>query len=505
MRLRTLAASLLLAATPAFAQPTAFFQQLLDPEPVAASRFGASVDLSGDFVVVGEPGEEGATGTAFVYLRGTGTDTWALQQELAPANVSSGGEFDPAYGTSVAIRGRTIAVGAPLDSETAINSGAVIVFEYDAKAAAWTELDKLKASTPELEDQFGFAIAATDEVIVVGAYGDDDQATDAGAVYVYEREAESDSWDFAQKLVADDAEEGDRFGYSVAASGTTIAVGIFNEFAPTDIGAAYVFEQAEEDGPWEQVQTLEASDAEPGDRFGSAVGIGNDVVLVGAPQGGVGDSGAAYFFERDGNAWTEVARVVSAAPLPNSLFGQSVSVENGVALIGAPQEDIEGTDTGAAYLFVDGGTWSPVARLSLVNAQDDAIFGSAVSVSSGVAVVGAPQDNIDNNVVGAAYLFGVPATDSEGEVGASALRLDAPYPNPFSAGTRIGYTLAEASDVQLAVYDVLGREVAVLEEGLHPAGPHTVEWSARGLSAGIYIVRLQAGDTSITRRLLLTR
>ncbi len=79
------------------------------------------------------------------------------------------------------------------------------------------------------------------------------------------------------------------------------------------------------------------------------------------------------------------------------------------------------------------------------------------------------------------------------------------YPNPFNPSTVISYQLAVNSKVQLAVYDMLGREVAVLINGLKSAGTHTVEFNATNIPSGIYIYKLETENISLTRRMTLIK
>ncbi|MGE5314636.1 MAG: alpha/beta hydrolase-fold protein [Acidobacteriota bacterium] len=84
-------------------------------------------------------------------------------------------------------------------------------------------------------------------------------------------------------------------------------------------------------------------------------------------------------------------------------------------------------------------------------------------------------------------------------------RLEQNYPNPFNPSTRIRFFLARTSPVRLAIYDVLGREVAVLVNGRMEAGSHSVEWNAGAASSGIYFYRIDAGAYSATRKLAVVR
>ncbi len=83
--------------------------------------------------------------------------------------------------------------------------------------------------------------------------------------------------------------------------------------------------------------------------------------------------------------------------------------------------------------------------------------------------------------------------------------LHAAYPNPFERSTALGFEVPAAAAVRVAVYDVLGREVAVLLDRVVEAGRHTARFDGAGLSRGVYLVRLQAGGVSEVRRVTLTR
>jgi hypothetical protein len=92
-----------------------------------------------------------------------------------------------------------------------------------------------------------------------------------------------------------------------------------------------------------------------------------------------------------------------------------------------------------------------------------------------------------------------------GALPASRLTLERAFPNPFQSASTIAFSLGEASDVRLAVYDVLGREVAVLVDGALPAGPHTARLEAGALPSGVYVYRLDALGERATRTLVLAR
>jgi hypothetical protein len=83
--------------------------------------------------------------------------------------------------------------------------------------------------------------------------------------------------------------------------------------------------------------------------------------------------------------------------------------------------------------------------------------------------------------------------------------LDQNYPNPFNPSTSINFTLTEAGQVRLAVYDLLGREVRVLFEGLQTPGTHVVNFDANDLPSGVYMYRMEAGNEVFARKMMLLK
>ncbi len=117
-------------------------------------------------------------------------------------------------------------------------------------------------------------------------------------------------------------------------------------------------------------------------------------------------------------------------------------------------------------------------------------------------VAGSDEDDFFANV---AEARDVGAVSVEETTAAGTFVLESAYPNPFSSTTTIGFELPDAQDVNLVVYDVLGRTVATLVDGVRQAGPQTVEFDASALPSGTYIYRLEAGATQLTQRLTVVR
>ncbi len=505
---RLLALLTLLVAAPAWGQPV-FLQQLSDPSPGPGSQFGSAVALDGDFIAVGEPGEAGAVGRAFVFFREPGTGTWALQEELIPSSLEEGGEFDPAFGSAVAFDGPNALVGAPYESGEEINSGAAYIFRKDEETGTWMDFAKLKAPTPALEDQFGAAVAISGATAAVGAFDDDEDGTNTGAVYLFTQDVESGSWTFSQRVTPEDAAPGIRFGSSVALSGDLLVVGLLSEISAKGPGAVYVFERTgEEPTPWQQVQRLVPDDAEAGDLFGFDVAVDGSTILAGAPLAGPSEEGSAYVYERTGAdpaPWVQTQRLIAETPQDNAQFGTAVSLDGDLAVVGAPLDGTEGS-TGAVYTFErTSGVWTPNGFFRADTPEEGALFGRAVALSSEITVVGSPDADVAAEDAGAVYIYSLLPTAAEGETAPGAFGLGAPYPNPAHSDATLTYTLPATGDVTLAAFDVLGREVAVLEAGQQPAGSATVRWNTSALPAGVYFVRLVSDGRTATRKILIIR
>ena len=139
-----------------------------------------------------------------------------------------------------------------------------------------------------------------------------------------------------------------------------------------------------------------------------------------------------------------------------------------------------------------------------------AIGAGPFTLAAGVAqtvrfayVGGASLVAFQQNAAAAQALF--PTAGEDGPSASAGLRIAPPVPNPATGQAAVTFELDAAQTARLAVYDVLGREVAVLADGAQAAGAHTVALDASALPAGVYVARLTAGGQSVTRRLTVAR
>lgn len=217
------------------------------------------------------------------------------------------------------------------------------------------------------------------------------------------------------KFLAADGATGDQFGYSVALSGDTAIIGA--RFDGDDVnglesGSAYVFSRA--GTTWRQQAKLTAPDGEARDWFGVRVAISEDTAVVTADAddddvNGV-DSGSAYVFIRSGITWSLQAKLTAADGAPVDLFGYSVALAADTVVFGAKfdDDDVGGVDSGSAYVFTRSGTtWSLQAKLTASDGAAGDQFGYSVAISGDTVVITAYADDDDANGIdsGSAYVF----------------------------------------------------------------------------------------------------
>jgi subtilisin-like proprotein convertase family protein len=417
-------------------------------------QFGRDVAISGDTLVVGAPNQSDG-GAAYVFVRDN--DGWSQQAVLKASNEDPSDKF----GFSVSISGNTIVVGAPFEdsNSTTVNSGSGnndspnsgAAYVYVRLNGNWLQEAYLKNLFEATGGEFGYDVAVSGDDIVVGVPRQANQLTDSGAAHIYKRA--SGTWVYDTQLKAINFGENDFFGESVAISGSTIVVGAggessdfvgvnagdgFNDNSPFS-GAVYVFTKT--GISWPQTDFIKASNAETNDLFGFSVAISADTIIVGALfedsiASGINgnqnnndsiNSGAAYIFKRiyNGAGWSQQAYVKASNNGIDDQFGSNVAISGNIAVIAAKQEDSaifpennDETNSGAAYIFHKAtGGWREQGYLKAGNAEAFDRFSFGVGVSGGYIAVGAPEE--DSDLTGVTNLNGIVDNNNEVDSGAA--------------------------------------------------------------------------------------
>jgi spore coat protein U-like protein len=302
------------------------------------------------------------------------------------------------YEGSVAVGGDIAIIGAPVDD--AIN----IFYRNQGVVNNWGRVKMIQKG-----GRFGDTVAISGDTIAVGASETLVGGQRRGAAYIFQRnQGGTDNWGEVKQLIAADGAADDAFGYSVAISGDVVVVGAYYA-GNIQQGAAYVFYRNQGGANnWGQVKKIVAADGAAQDVFSNSVSIYGDKIVVGAPAAdvnGKANRGAAYVFYRDrggANNWGQAKKIVAADGAAGDIFGECVSIDEDTMTIGATSADVSGkVNQGAAYVFYRnlGGAdnWGQVQKLTASDGASSDQFGITPQVNGSTLVVGAYAD--------AAYVF----------------------------------------------------------------------------------------------------
>ncbi|MBN2474997.1 MAG: tandem-95 repeat protein [Pirellulales bacterium] len=363
----------------------------LNPTPVDNDRFGRPVVAVGDNVLIGANRDDTLVhnaGAAYLFDGETGD---LLRAFLNPSP-DDGDWFG--YAAAAVGDGRVV-IGAYQDDAGDHDSGIAYLFDVQTGALLQTFVNP----TPGEDDEFGYAVAALGDNVLIGAALDDTPITDSGAVYLFDSQTGGLLQTFFNPTPADN----DRFGRAIAASGNRVLIGAYyDDTGANNAGAAYLFDAA----TGELLRTFFAPTPNGWDEFGNDVALVGDRVLIAAHRDdtAIHNAGAVYLF--DANTGALLRTFFNPEPGDDDRFGRSIAVAGENLLVGANWDDTGAIDAGAAYLF-DMATGE--LRQTFPNPTPDLEdeFGHSVCCLGDRVVIGARFDGVagENLGAGAAYLF----------------------------------------------------------------------------------------------------
>ncbi len=295
--------------------------QVIDPQ-IRQRGIGLRIAAKGSVFV--------ATGyeDAWIYeRRGNG---WVLQAEIGLIFPSIGS----IRGSAVAVNRERVIVSSPsLQAPGQSSSGSVVSFER-GQAGDWIHHQTLSSGISR--DGFGRSFAMSGDRLFVGTSGISNR------VDVYELQA--GFWMETDRIDGPPLDED--FGFDLACEGNVLVVGA--PYRDVNAGAAYIY--LWNGSTWEASGTLQGNDTSQGDRFGEAVAIHDDYILIGAPESSpnLNKTGSAYLFARSGNQWSEIDHILPPTTAP-ARFGAEIAMGEGTWAIGASV----GPSGGAVYRYDD--------------------------------------------------------------------------------------------------------------------------------------------------------
>jgi len=358
-------------------------------------------------------------------------------------------------GWSIAIEGDTAAVGMPLyNFGGEPNCGAVVVFTR--AGGLWTADQTLVPPTPLDQERMGVSVAIDNGTIVAGAAdysGTPSPArTRTGSAYVWT--LSGTTWSLEQRLVASNGADKDRFGWAVGLQGDEIVIGatLTDHSGRSNAGSAYVFSRS--GTVWTEDQELrDTSDPRANEYMGYGVDIDAGTIVVGVPRdrsSGSTRGGAVFVYTDPGGGYARDQIIQDATPEHLSYLGQSVSLDGSLLLVGAPRKDTSLADSGKVDVYAFGaGTWALEDTLLPSAPEDGGQFGFSVSLVGTVAAVGMPYfDAPPTTESGNAFVF---ASTAGGWTEEQQLRIaidDDPLVS-LESNDRFGYAVGLGTDYVL--------------------------------------------------------
>jgi len=322
-------------------------------------------------------------------------------------------DADNGFGKAVAVSGDYIIIGAPYqDSDLGNASGCAFLYKKQ-----WDDslllIAKLEADDARRYDEFGNAVAISGDYIVVGVPSKDTGGFNTGSAYVFKRNSDNIN-DVTQiaKLGASDATRKDKFGNAVAIFGDYIVVGAYNkDVNATNTGGAYVFKiNSDNVDDVTQIAKIKADDREEYDYFGASVSISGKYIIVGAYGKSVNAdyAGSAYVFKRNSDALNDViqiAKIEANNPVENDYFGASVSISGDYMIVGAESTH----NQGSAYVFKRNSDRHndvmQIAKLQASDVEAKGKFGKSVAISKNYMLIGSECEYSNTDCNSSAYIY----------------------------------------------------------------------------------------------------
>ncbi len=342
----------------------------------ANDNFGNSVSISGNYAIVGASGDDiGANvnqgSSYFYFFNGT---TWVQQQKVTAPDGLAGNNF----GTAVSMSGNYAVVSAPgCTINGNASQGALYIFFNNG--SSWVYKQKLVANDGASSDGLGYKVGISGNYAIGSSFTDDiGTNTDQGSAYIFYNNGTS--WVQQAKLVSSDGTAGEYFGVGAGISGYTAIVGAPAKTVNgnTNQGAAYIF--SFNGTTWVQQQKLAVQDGEQGDYFGNSVSIDNNNALVGAKSDVIGtnpEQGSAYMYAYNGTTFVLQQKLVAADGTQYDSFGNNVWLSGNYAMVGVPQKNgVNGLATGTAYIYTSyNGLWQQLQKVTSPSASPYDLFG----------------------------------------------------------------------------------------------------------------------------------
>lgn len=309
--------------------------------------FASDIAIDGSIVVIGARFDDApgfSSGSAYLFDLQNPRQPYLITR-LTPSDPTSNKYF----GSSVGMDDGVVIVGAYQDADRGAGAGSAYLFD----AFAGEQVSKLIASDAARDAYFGYSVAIDGTIAVVGAPGDGSDPFFRGAAYIFDVSDPSAPVQRA-KIIASDAQRNDNFGMAVEVIGDIVVIGATgNDEHGTDAGAVYLFDISDQTHPVEVAKLLPTRRQQT-TCFGASIAVDGTRLLVGAPcedRYGLGLSVAELFDISNPSEPLLLAQMFQPWPRPRDGFGGDVALDADLVIVGAAQDIEQGVNTGSVYIF----------------------------------------------------------------------------------------------------------------------------------------------------------
>ena len=371
-------------------------QKAMPPENITGKvMFGATVAISDNYAIVGAKFDDNKSGSVFIFEKGE-EKKWTMRHKF----ISEKPMKNAYMGVSVAITDEFAFAGE--DSfdinEEKDDIGVVYVYYRQPSTGIWVQIQKLLPNPIEGTHRFGKSMSIFEDTLVIGAYGNTDES---GKVFVFQRDG--NQWIQVQCLEPTEPIIKGRFGNAVNIFSDYIIVGAYIETGY--LGAAYIFQKI--DGIWQQITKLTSPDEQKYSYFGYSVDINNDFAVVGAygtKMNEINNTGAAYIFKRTDTGWEFFNKLFEIDLEKHDKFGVCLDLEDDILAVGSTK--ISSEDSGTVYFYKLNGTEiTKIKELRASDPQIDGRFGQNIALNKRHIIIGANLTNDMGVITGAVYFY----------------------------------------------------------------------------------------------------
>jgi len=377
-------------------------KKIIPRELERSDNFGRSVAVYGNYAAGGAKGDDDKGGNAgAVYMLRYNGNSWMQGQKITPDD----SKINDYFGCAVAMYEQHAIFGAYGNDDAGSKAGAAYIYELNSMG--WQQKQKLTAEDAQSNDYFAFAVDILEDYAIIGAYGDDDKGSMAGSAYIFERQADK-TWLQKQKLLDDQGERNDQFGYAVAISDSHAIVGAYRDDDKGDSsGSAIIYKRDQK--MWIMQAKLLAHDGQANDYFGYDVAISGDYAVVGAyrcDDDTRNNVGGAYIYKYDKGTWNYYTKLVPIQGTSNDYFGASVDLVGTRLLVGAYGDDDKGSTSGASYLYIlEGEQWNMHKKYVPSDGSSYDYFAYDIAIGDQGLIMGAYGNDEHGSMAGAVYIY----------------------------------------------------------------------------------------------------